>query len=85
MRQRITEFQLREQAASLGSAQYAEQLEEAGADLAAVAQSITEGNVRLHGLQAEIDRLHREITALGGGGIWLRCKSCNWPPSAKPF
>ena len=65
MRQRITEFQLREQAASLGSAQYAEQLEEAGADLAAVAQSITEGNVRLHGLQAEIDRLHREITALG--------------------
>ncbi len=65
MRQRITEFQLREQAASLGSSQYAQQLEEAGADLAAVAQSITEGNVRLHGLQAEIDRLHREITALG--------------------
>ncbi len=33
--------------------------------LVAVAQSITEGNVRLHGLQAEIDRLHRQITALG--------------------
>ena len=65
MRQRITEFQLREQAASLGSSQYTEQLEEAGADLAAVAQSIVEGNVRLHGLQAEIERLHREIAALG--------------------
>ncbi len=65
MRQRITEFQLREQAASLGSSQYAQQLEEAGADLAAVAQSIAEGNVRLHGLQADIDRLHRDIAALG--------------------
>jgi chromosome segregation protein len=30
-----------------------------------VAQSIAEGNVRLHGLQGEIDRLHREIAALG--------------------
>ncbi len=65
MRARITEFQLKEQAASLGSAQYEQQLAEAGADLAAVAQSILEGNVKLHGLQSEIDRLHREITALG--------------------
>ncbi|MFN4036967.1 chromosome segregation protein SMC [Comamonas aquatica] len=65
MRARITEFQLKEQAASLGSAQYEQQLAEAGADLAAVAQSILEGNVRLHGLQSEIDRLHREIAALG--------------------
>ncbi len=65
MRQRITDFQLREQAASLGSSQFTQQLEEAGADLAALAQSITEGNVRLHGLQAEIDRLHRDIAALG--------------------
>lgn len=65
MRARITEFQLKEQAAALGSAQYEQQLAEAGADLAAVAQSILEGNVKLHGLQSEIDRLHREITALG--------------------
>lgn len=65
MRARITEFQLKEQAASLGSAQYEQQLAEAGADLAAVAQSILEGNVKLHGLQSEIDRLPREIAALG--------------------
>jgi chromosome segregation protein len=65
MRARITEFQLKEQAASLGSAQYEQQLTEANADLAAVAQSILEGNVKLHGLQSEIDRLHREIVALG--------------------
>jgi chromosome segregation ATPase len=45
--------------------QYSQQLEEAQADLAAVAQSITEGNVRLTGLQGEIDRFHREIQALG--------------------
>lgn len=65
MRSRITEFQLKEQAASLGSAQYEQQLAEAGADLAAVAQSILEGNVKLHGLQSEIDRLQRDIVALG--------------------
>jgi chromosome segregation protein len=65
LRQRITEFQLKEQAARLGSAQYTELLTEAQADLAAVAQSITEGNVRLLGLQSEIDRLNREIVALG--------------------
>ena len=65
MRARITEFQLKEQAASLGSAQYEQQLAEAGADLAAVAQSILEGNVKLHGLQSEIDRLQRDIVALG--------------------
>ena len=65
LRQRITEFQLKEQAARLGLEQYSNLLTEADADLAAVAQSITEGNVRLHGLQGEIDRLHREIQALG--------------------
>jgi chromosome segregation protein len=65
LRNRITDFQLKEQAARLGVEQYSQQLEEAQADLAAVAQSITEGNVRLAGLQGEIDRLHREIQALG--------------------
>ncbi|MBW8467265.1 MAG: chromosome segregation protein SMC [Thiobacillus sp.] len=65
LRLRITDFQLKEQAARLGVEQYSQQLEEAQADLAAVAQSITEGNVRLTGLQGEIDRMHREIQALG--------------------
>ncbi|WP_374406937.1 chromosome segregation protein SMC [Hydrogenophaga sp.] len=65
LRQRITDFQLKEQAARLGVEQYAQLLAEAQADLAAVAQSITEGNVRLTGLQSEIDRFHREIQALG--------------------
>ncbi|WP_120967724.1 chromosome segregation protein SMC [Comamonas sp. lk] len=65
LRQRITEFQLKEQAARLGLEQYSNLLTEAEADLAAVSQSIAEGNVRMHGLQGEIDRLHREIAALG--------------------
>ena len=65
LRQRITDFQLKEQAARLGVEQYSQQLEEAQADLAAVAQSITDGNVRLTGLQGDIDRFHREIQSLG--------------------
>jgi chromosome segregation protein len=65
LRQRITDFQLKEQAARLGTEQYTQLLTDAQADLDAVAQSITEGNVRLSGLQGEIDRLHREIQALG--------------------
>ncbi|GAB2483922.1 chromosome segregation protein SMC [Comamonas humi] len=65
LRQRITEFQLKEQAARLGLEQYTTLLADAEANLEAVAQSITEGNVRLSGLQGEIDRLHREIQALG--------------------
>ena len=65
LRQRITDFQLKEQAARLGVEQYSQLLEEAQADLAAVAQSVQEGNVRLSGLQGEIDRIHRDIQALG--------------------
>jgi chromosome segregation protein len=65
LRQRITEFQLKEQAARLGLEQYNQLLAEAEVDMAVLAQSITEGNVRLTGLQSEIDRLHREIVALG--------------------
>ncbi|MDP1654816.1 MAG: chromosome segregation protein SMC [Hylemonella sp.] len=65
LRQRITDFQLKEQAARLGLEQYAQLLADAQADLEAVAKSITEGNVRLTGLQGEIDRLNREIAALG--------------------
>lgn len=65
LRQRITEFQLKEQAARLGLEQYNSLLTDAQADLAAIAQSIAEGNVRIHGMQGEIDRLHRDIAALG--------------------
>jgi len=65
LRARITELQLKEQAATLGVQQYAQQLEEAQADLALISQSITEDNVRLAGLQSEIERLHRDIAALG--------------------
>jgi chromosome segregation protein len=65
LRQRITEFQLKEQAARLGFEQYETQLADAGADLAAIEQSIKDGNVRLFGMQSDIDRIQREITALG--------------------
>jgi chromosome segregation protein len=65
LRARITEFQLKEQAARLGLEQYTTLLADAQADLAVVAQSITDGNVHMGGLQGEIDRLHREIAALG--------------------
>ena len=65
LRQRITEFQLKEQAARLGFEQYETQLADANADLEALEQSIKDGNVRLFGMQSDIDRIQREITALG--------------------
>jgi chromosome segregation protein len=65
LRQRITELQLKEQASRLGLEQYTQLLMDAEADLEALAKSIEEGNVRLTGLQSEIDRLNREIAALG--------------------
>jgi chromosome segregation protein len=65
LRSRITEFQLKEQAARLGVEQHSQQLLEAEADLAVVAQSVLEGNVRLMGLQGEIVQLQREIQSLG--------------------
>ena len=65
LRDRITEFKLKEQAAQLGLEQYTTLLNDAEADMDALAASIKDGNVRLTGLQGEIDRLHREIDALG--------------------
>lgn len=65
MRDRITKLQLEEQAAQLGGAQYMEQLTAAGVDLEALAQNIADNNVKLYGLQGEIDRINREINALG--------------------
>ncbi len=65
MRQQITELQLKEQAARLGVEQFSQLLEEAQADLVAVAESISAGKLRLAGMQGEIDRLQRDIAALG--------------------
>jgi chromosome segregation protein len=42
-----------------------EQLQAAAVDLEALARSVDEGGVRLWGLQGEIDRMQREIAALG--------------------
>jgi len=64
-RQRIVEVQLKEQAARLGYEQWLEQLVQSGCDVAAVESSIAEQGVRLQGLSSEIDRLHREMEALG--------------------
>jgi chromosome segregation protein len=65
LRARITEFQLKEQAARIGFDQYDQMLIDAQADVAALAESVTQGSVKLSGMQGEIDRLHREIAALG--------------------
>jgi len=65
LRARITEFQLKEQASRLGSEQYTQLLFDAQADLDALAASVANGAVRLTGLQSEIDRLNRDIVALG--------------------
>jgi chromosome segregation protein len=65
MRQRITELQLKEQAARLGSEQYQQLLDDAHADADAIQQTIAQGNVRLNGMQQSIDRLNSEITSLG--------------------
>jgi chromosome segregation protein len=45
--------------------QYTQLLLDVQANLEAVALSIAEGNVRLTGLQSEIDRFNREVAALG--------------------
>jgi chromosome segregation protein len=65
MREAITKLQLDEQAAQLGGAQYLEQLTNAQVDLDALAQGIEAHSVKLWGLQGEIDRIQREISALG--------------------
>ncbi|MEO3692436.1 chromosome segregation protein SMC [Roseateles paludis] len=65
LRERITCLQLEAQAAQLGGAQYLEQLQAAEVDLAQLAARIEQDGVKLHGLQTEIDRINREIAALG--------------------
>jgi chromosome segregation protein len=65
LRDRITQLQLEEQAAALGGAQYLDQLKAAEVDLEGLAAGIEDGGVKLWGLQGEIDRINREINALG--------------------
>lgn len=65
LRDRITKLQLEEQAAQLGGAQFMEQLVAAEVDLEALAQNIADNGVKLYGLQTEIDRINRDINALG--------------------
>ena len=54
LRSRITEWQLKEQAARIGVEQYAQSLAEAGVDEAALEQSITDEGVKLSGLQVKL-------------------------------
>ncbi|MDX9842174.1 MAG: chromosome segregation protein SMC [Aquabacterium sp.] len=65
LRDEITKLQLEQQAATLGGAQFLEQLTAAEVDLAALAEAIERDGVKLYGLQTEIDRIQREINALG--------------------
>ena len=65
LRDEITKLQLEAQAAQLGGAQFLEQLQAAAVDLDTLAAGIQQDGVRLHGLPGEIDRIQREINALG--------------------
>jgi len=65
LRDRITKLQLEEQAAQLGGAQFLEQLTAAEVDMEALGKGIQENGVKLYGLQGEIDRINRDINALG--------------------
>jgi chromosome segregation protein len=65
LREAITKLQLEEQAAQLGGAQYLEQLTAAEVDLAVLGQGIERDGVKLWGLQTEIDRIQKDVNALG--------------------
>ena len=64
LRDRINEVRLKEQEARINEEQYAQQLAEAGADEAALAQQLEKGT-RASSLQSDINRLNAEIKALG--------------------
>ncbi len=69
LRERISQLQLELQAAQLGGAQYLEQLTAAEVDLEAMALGVEAGGVKPNltwkGLQTEIDRINKDIAALG--------------------
>jgi chromosome segregation protein len=64
LRDRIAELRLKEQAARIALEQFAQQLAEAGADVAALAGALKEGQ-KAAPLQGEITRLTNAITELG--------------------
>ena len=64
-REKITELQLKEQAARLNAEQFAQQLAEVQADEAALAAKLEATPVKAGALQAEIARLSAEIESLG--------------------
>ena len=65
LREKLTELQLKEQAAHLAAEQFASQLNEAGADESALTAKLTKPPQKAAALQAEIARLAQEIEALG--------------------
>jgi chromosome segregation protein len=65
LRERIGKLQLEQQAAQLGGAQYLEQLVAAKVDFEMLAAQVERDAVRLAGLQGEIERINREVAALG--------------------
>jgi chromosome segregation protein len=65
LRKRISDLQLKEQAARLGFEQYAQLLDDAKVDLVALEASLADESVRLSTLPGEIERLNKEIAALG--------------------
>ncbi len=64
LRERIGEVRLKEQEARINEEQYAQQLTEAGADEAVLAQQLEKGT-RSGSLQSEINRMNEEIKSLG--------------------
>ena len=65
LREQITKLQLELQAAQLGGAQYLEQLAAAEVNVELLSKGIEEGKVKLWGLQTDIDRINKDINALG--------------------
>lgn len=65
LRQRVTDFQLKEQAAQMGVDQYTQALTEAEVSLESVEQSVRQDKVELESLQEEIEKLQRQVNALG--------------------
>ncbi|WP_322043353.1 chromosome segregation protein SMC [Paraburkholderia sp. J67] len=64
LRDRITELQLKEQAARLNGEQYVEQLQAAGVDEAALQEKLTP-DLKAPYLQGEVTRINNAIAALG--------------------
>jgi chromosome segregation protein len=65
LREKLHKLQLEEQAAQLGGKQYLDQLQAAEVDLDELARLIERDNVKLWGLPTEVERLNKEIAALG--------------------